>query len=271
MSAPARAPRLAGKRALILGAGSVGTGIGNGRAMAILFAREGAQVACVDHRLDSAEETTAMIAAEGGQSFALAADVTREEEIARVVQATRAAFGRIDILVNNVGGSVPGGPEELTPEAWHAQFHHNLHYVHLSTRAVLPLMVRQGGGAIVNLSSVAAHRNIGPDLMAYAASKAGVTALSRMIAVRYAPAGIRCNVVTPGLMHTPLVEARLAGQRTGGDVAAIVAKRNAQPPMGRMGDAWDVAYAALYLASDEAKYVTGAEIIVDGGLTLKSP
>ena len=264
--------RLAGKRALILGAGSVGpTGgnsIGNGRAMALLFAREGAQCACVDLRLEAAEETTALIAAEGGQALALAADVTRESEIARVVAATLAAFGCIDILVNNVGGSVPGGPEELDPEAWHAQFHHNLHYVHLSTRAVLPLMREQGGGAIVNLSSVAALRQIGSDLMAYAASKAGVMALSRMIAVRYAPHGIRCNVVVPGLMHTPLVEARLAGQRTGGDVAAIVARRNAQPPMGRMGDAWDVAYAALYLASDEAKYVTGAEIVVDGGLTL---
>ena len=260
--------RLAGKRALILGAGSVGEGIGNGRAMAILFAREGAQCACVDLRIEAAEETTALIAKEGGQALALAADVTQESEIARVVAATLAAFGRIDILVNNVGGSVPGGPEELSPEAWHAQFHHNLHYVHLSTRAVLPLMREQGGGAIVNLSSVAALRQIGSDLMAYAASKSGVMALSRMIAVRYAPHGIRCNVVIPGLMHTPLVEARLAGQRTGGDVAAIVAKRNAQPPMGRMGDAWDIAYAALYLASDEAKYVTGAEIVVDGGLTL---
>jgi NAD(P)-dependent dehydrogenase (short-subunit alcohol dehydrogenase family) len=136
---------------------------------------------------------------------------------------------------------------------------------------VLPIMVQQGGGAIVNLSSIAAHRNIGNDLMAYAASKSAVTALSRMIAVRYAPHQVRCNVVTPGLMHTPLVEARLAGQRGGGDVASIIAKRNAQPPMGRMGDAWDIAYAALYLASDEAKYVTGAEIIVDGGLTLKTP
>lgn len=265
------AGRLEGKRALILGAGSVGVGVGNGRAMAILFAREGAQIACVDHRLEAAEETTGMIAAEGGQAFAMAADVTQESEIARIVQATLAAFGRIDILVNNVGGSVPGGPEELTPEAWHAQFHHNLHYVHLSTRAVLPLMVKQGGGAIVNLASVAALRHIGSDLMAYAASKSGVMALSRMIAVRYAPHGVRCNVVVPGLMHTPLVEARLAGQRSGGDVAAIVAKRNAQPPMGRMGDAWDVAYAALYLASDEAKYVTGAEIVVDGGLTLRTP
>ncbi|MDB5379146.1 MAG: family NAD(P)-dependent oxidoreductase [Rubritepida sp.] len=263
--------RLSGKRVLILGAGSVGEGIGNGRAMAVLFAREGAQVACVDLHLAAAEETTALIAREGGQAFALAGDVTQESEIARIVAATLAAFGRIDILVNNVGGSVPGGPEELTPEAWHRQFHHNLHYVHLSTRAILPLMKKQGGGAIVNLSSVAALRNIGNDLMAYAASKAGVAALSKMIAVRYAPHGIRCNVVVPGLMHTPLVEARLAGQRSGGDVAAIVAKRNAQSPMGRMGDAWDVAYAALYLASDEAKYVTGVEIVVDGGLTLKTP
>jgi NAD(P)-dependent dehydrogenase (short-subunit alcohol dehydrogenase family) len=261
------ADRLKNKVALVLGAGSVGEGVGNGRAIAAVFAREGARVVGVDLRLPAAEETARLVAAEGGAMIALAGDVTREEDIARVVEATLARHGRIDVLVNNVGGSIPGGPEEITPEAWHAQFHHNLHYVHLSTRAVAPLMVGQGGGSIVNISSIAGLRHLGNELAAYAAAKAGLQHFSRVVAVRYAPQNVRVNTVIPGLMFTPLVTARLAGQQAGGDAEALIARRHARPPMGRMGDAWDVAYAALYLASDEAKYVTGAEIVVDGGLT----
>jgi NAD(P)-dependent dehydrogenase (short-subunit alcohol dehydrogenase family) len=261
------ADRLKSKVALVLGAGSVGEGVGNGRAISAVFAREGARVVGVDSRLPAAEETAKLVAAEGGEMLALAADVTREEDIARVVQAALQAHGRIDVLVNNVGGSIPGGPEEITPEAWHAQFHHNLHYVHLSTRAVAPLMVRQGGGSIVNISSIAGLRHLGNDLAAYAAAKAGLQHFSRVAAVRYAPQNVRVNTVIPGLMFTPLVTARLAGQQAGGDAEALIARRHARPPMGRMGDAWDVAYAVLYFACDEAKYVTGAEIVVDGGLT----
>ena len=262
------AGRLEGKTALILGAGSVGEGIGNGRAIAMLFAREGARLVGVDARQAAADQTAGLVAKEGGEMLALEGDVTDEATLKRLVATAHARLGRIDILVNNVGGSIPGGPEEIEPEQWHAQFHHNLHYVYLSTRLVAPIMVAQKGGAIVNLSSVAGMRQLGNDLVAYAAAKAAVVKFSQMVAVRYAPHGVRCNVVTPGLMNTPLVAARLAGQQAGGDVAAIVAKRNAKPPMGRMGEAIDVAYAALYLASDEAKYTTGAEIVVDGGLTL---
>lgn len=259
--------RLKNKVALVLGAGSVGEGIGNGRAIATVFAREGARVIGVDLKLAAAEETARLIAAEGREMVALAGDVTREEDIARMVQETLAKHGRIDVLVNNVGGSIPGGPEEITPEAWHAQFHHNLHYVHLSTRAVAPIMVKQGGGAIVNISSIAGLRHLGNELAAYAAAKAGLQHFSRVVAVRYAPRNVRVNTVIPGLMFTPLVTTRLAQQQAGGDAQALIARRHARPPLGRMGDAWDVAYAVLYLASDEAKYVTGAEIVVDGGLT----
>lgn len=259
--------RLRGKVALVLGAGSVGEGVGNGRAITMLFAREGAQVAGVDLRLDAVEDTRRRMAEEGLDLLALAADVTDARALGDAVDATLSKFGRIDILVNNVGGSIPGGPEEIEPGAWRGQFEHNLHYVYLSTRLVAPLMVKQGGGAIVNLSSIAGLRHLGNELAAYAAAKAGLQHFSRVTAVRYAPHNVRVNTVIPGLMNTPLVAARLAASQTGGDVQALISKRDARPPMGRMGDAWDVAWAALYLASDEAKYVTGAEIVVDGGLT----
>jgi NAD(P)-dependent dehydrogenase (short-subunit alcohol dehydrogenase family) len=264
--------RLQDKVALVLGAGTVGpvglrAGMGNGRAICLVFAREGARLAGVDVREAAAAETAAMVVAQGGTMRALAADVTNARDLQRVVDETQAAFGRIDILVNNVGGSIPGGPEEITPEAWHAQFHHNLHYVHLSTRMIAPLMVEQGGGAIVNISSIAGLRHLGNELSAYAASKAGLQHFSRVCAVHYAPHQVRVNTVIPGLMFTPLVTERLAGQQAGGDVEALIARRHARPPLGRMGEAWDVAHAALYLASDEAKYVTGAEIVVDGGLS----
>jgi NAD(P)-dependent dehydrogenase (short-subunit alcohol dehydrogenase family) len=261
------ADRLKGKAALVLGAGSVGEGVGNGRAVAALFAREGARVAGADLRLAAAEETARLIAGEGGKMLALEADVTKEADLQRAVDATLKALGRIDILVNNVGGSIPGGVEEITPAAWREQFEFNLHYVYQSTRLVAPLMAKQGGGAIVNISSIAGLRHLGNELAAYAASKAGLQHFSRVTAVRYAPQGVRVNTVIPGLMNTPLVAERLAKSQSAGDAAALIARRHARTPTGRMGDAWDVAWAVVYLASDEAKFVTGAELVVDGGLT----
>jgi NAD(P)-dependent dehydrogenase (short-subunit alcohol dehydrogenase family) len=204
------ADRLKDKAALVLGAGSVGEGVGNGRAIAALFAREGARVAGADVRLTAAEETARLIAKDGGQMLALEADVTKEADLQRTVDATLKAFGRIDILVNNVGGSIPGDVETIMPEGWREQFEFNLHYVYHSMRIVAPLMAKQGGGAIVNLSSIAGLRHLGNELAAYAASKAGVQQLSRVTAVRYAAQGVRVNTVIPGLMNTPLVAERLA-------------------------------------------------------------
>jgi NAD(P)-dependent dehydrogenase (short-subunit alcohol dehydrogenase family) len=261
------ADRLKGKAALVLGAGSVGDGIGNGRAIAALFAREGARVAGADLRLAAAEETARLIAGEGGKMLALQADVTKEGDLQRAVAAALESFGRIDILVNNVGGSIPGDAEAISPQAWREQFEFNLHYVHASTRIVAPLMVKQGGGAIINISSIAGLRHLGNELAAYAASKAGLQHFSRVCAVRYAKDGVRVNTVIPGLMNTPLVAERLAKSQAGGDAAALIARRHARTPTGRMGDAWDVGWAVVYLASDEAKFVTGAELVVDGGLT----
>ena len=261
------AGRLANKKVLLLGAGSVGAGIGNGRAMAILFAREGAEIVGVDLHLAAAQETGRLVAEEGRAMTATAGDVTDAADLARIIEEAQEKLGRIDILVNNVGGSIPGGPEEITPEQWDAQFRFNVDDVHQSTRILAPRMAAQGGGAIVNISSIAGVRHLGHDLAAYAASKAALQQYSRVAAVRYAPQNVRINTVIPGLMFTPLVTERLAKQQAGGDAEALIAKRHAKPPMGRMGDAWDVAYAALYLASDEAKYVTGAEIMVDGGLS----
>jgi NAD(P)-dependent dehydrogenase (short-subunit alcohol dehydrogenase family) len=258
------AGRLEGKVALVIGAGAVGSGWGNGRATAALFAREGAEVFGVDRSADALAETAHSIES----TFAsFVADVTRPDEVGALVEACQARFGRIDVLVNNVGGSAPGDPVSMSQEVWAAQLDLNLTYFFHSCKHVIPIMVRQGGGAIVNLASIAALRHFGADVAAYAAAKAGLIHFSRVTAVKYAPHNVRINTVVPGLMHTPLVEARLAGERAGGDVEKLIAARHRQVPMGRMGDGWDVAHAVLFLASDEARYITATELVVDGGLS----
>lgn len=264
------AGRVEGKVALVVGAGSVGDGYGNGKAAAVLYAREGAKIFAVDINRDAVEETRKIIEDEGGACVAHAGDAMKADEVEAMVNACMDAYGRIDILHNNVGGSRPGGPAELPEEDWDFQIDYNLKTVFLACKYVLPIMEKQGKGAIVNISSIAGRTNIGRNLCAYQASKAGLIQFSNSVAIQYAGKGVRSNCVVPGLMHTPLVEARVAGQAYKGDVARAIADRDAMCPTGKMGDAWDVAYAALYLASDEAKYVTGAEIVVDGGVTLKS-
>jgi NAD(P)-dependent dehydrogenase (short-subunit alcohol dehydrogenase family) len=259
--------RFRDKVALVLGAGSVGPGFGNGKATALLFARAEAKVFGVDRNADALAETARLIAAEGGSFERQVADVTRPDELDATVAACLERCGRIDVLVNNVGGSAPGDPVSMAEEVWDRQLDLNLNYVFQSCKRVIPIMVQQGGGAIVNLASIAALRFFGPDVVAYAAAKAALIQFSRVTAVRYAPKNVRINTVIPGLMNTPLVKARLVGERGGGDAEKLIAARHRQVPMGRMGDGFDVAEAVLFLASDAARYITATELIVDGGLS----
>jgi NAD(P)-dependent dehydrogenase (short-subunit alcohol dehydrogenase family) len=261
--------RLQDRIAIVTGAGCVGPGWGNGRAIAVLFAREGATILAVDKSASAMEETLDRVREVGGLIEPHVCDVTDGASVAAMVEACRAHFGRIDILVNNVGGSAAGGPVELAEAVWDAQVDSNLKSVFLTCKYVLPMMEAQGRGVIVNMSSSSAMRWTGAAQVAYAATKAGVIQFSRVVAVQYAEKGIRVNTVIPGQLHTPMVEARLAGQRTGGDVEALLKQRVARIPLGFMGDGRDTANAVLFLASDDARFVTGTEIIVDGGMTAR--
>lgn len=261
--------RLAGKVAFITGAGSVGPGWGNGRATAVRFAEEGARVFGVDRDVERMAETAQRIAEAGGHFVSCACDVTSSASIADAVAHCIAAFGRIDVLVNNVGGSAKGGPVEMTEEVWDAQIDHNLKSVFLACKHVIPHMLAQGSGAIVNLSSTSGMRWTGAAQIAYAATKAGVIQFTKVLAVQYAKQGIRVNTVVPGQLHTPMVETRLAGQRAGGDVEALLKQRQARIPLPFMGDGRDTANAALFLACDESRFVTGTEIVVDGGMSAR--
>jgi NAD(P)-dependent dehydrogenase (short-subunit alcohol dehydrogenase family) len=261
--------RLAGKVAIVTGAGSVGPGWGNGRAIAVRFAEEGAHVFGVDREVARMDETAQRIAAAGGVFAADSCDVTRGDAVAAMVDRCLARFGRVDVLVNNVGGSARGGPVDMSEEVWDAQVDHNLKSVFLACKHVLPRMLAQGGGAIVNVSSTSGLRWTGSAQVAYAASKAGVIQLSRVLAVQVAKQGVRVNTVVPGQLHTPMVEARLAGQRAGGDVEALLRERQSRIPLPFMGDGRDTANAALFLASDEARFITGTEIVVDGGMSVR--
>ena len=175
----------------------------------------------------------------------------------------------MDILVNNVGGSAAGGPIEMSEEVWDTQINTNLKSVFLTCKYVLPILIAKKGGAIVNVASTSGLRWTGSAQVAYAATKAGVIQLSRVVAVQHAKDGVRVNTVVPGQLHTPMVEARLAKQRSGGDVEALLASRVKRIPLGFMGDGRDTASAALFLASDEARFVTGTELVVDGGMTVR--
>lgn len=265
MSSPA-AGRLAGKVAFISGAGSVGPGWGNGRAIAVRFAQEGATVYGVDLEPARMAETAAMIEAAGGRFHAAPCDATDGTAVRQAVADCAARFGRIDVLVNNVGGSAKGGPVEMSEEIWDAQIDYNLKSVFLTCKHVVPHMLAQGGGAIVNMSSTSGVRWTGAAQIGYAATKAAIIQFSRVLAVQYAKQGIRVNTVVPGQLHTPMVEVRLAGQRAGGDVEALLKQRQSRIPLPFMGDGRDTANAALFLACDESRFVTGTEIVVDGGM-----
>ena len=262
--------RLDGRVAFVSGAGSAGPGWGNGKATAVLLARQGARVFCLDLHPAAAAETAGIIRAEGGDAEAFTADVTDGAQVEAAVAACVARFGALDLLVNNVGGSAPGGAEDMPEAVWDAQLAMNLRSVFLCCKHALPHLRAAAPSAIVNLASIVALRMAeGRTHLAYSAAKQGVIALSRHVAMEHAREGVRCNTVIPGLMHTPLVEARLTRQLGANDAAALVAKRHAQVPMGRMGDAWDVAHAVLFQLSREAGHVTGTELLVDGGIAAR--
>ncbi len=257
--------RLSGKVAIVTGAGAQGPGWGNGKATAVLFAREGATVLAVDLRLSAAEETQGIVATEGGACSVFAADVSVSADVQAMVAACLDRYGRIDVLHNNVGTAVLGGPVETSEDDWDRVFRINVKSVFLTAKYALPHMERQGSGSIINISSIGGIRDIGVPYVAYAASKAAVIQASQSIALQYASKGIRCNVILPGLMNTPHILGNMAGAFAG-DVERMMAVRDAKSPTGKMGTAWDVAHAALFLASDESSYVNAAQLVVDGGL-----
>jgi NAD(P)-dependent dehydrogenase (short-subunit alcohol dehydrogenase family) len=259
------ARRVEGKAAIVVGGGQTpGETVGNGRATALVLAREGARVVVADRRLDSAEETVQLIRAEGGEAWAVEADATDEDAVGRLVATALERLGRLDILHNNVGASIALGDApatELTREAFGRSFAVNLEATWLACKHALPAL-RAAEGSIVNISSMAA-RNAYP-LVGYKTMKAAVVALTENLAAANAPYGVRANAILPGLMNTPMaIEARVA---QGTPRAEVIAARDRRVPLRRrMGTGWDVAHAALFLHSDEARFITGVSLAVDGG------
>src|SRR5689334_4129776 len=263
--------RLKDKIAIVVGAGqSPGEGMGNGRATAITFAREGAKVLCVDHHLESAQETVEMIAEKQGTAAAFKADVTRDREVKAMVADAMRRWGRIDVLHNNVGVSLAGGDAELlaiTEEAFDRCVAINLKSCILAAKQMIPIMRQQKSGAIINISSMAAITTY--PYVAYKATKSAMIAFTEQLAYQNAEYGIRANVILPGLMDTPMaVDTR--AREFGKTRAEVAAERDSKVPLRRkMGTAWDVANAALFLASDEANFITGVTLPVDGGASVR--
>ena len=265
--------RLRGKTALVIGGGSIGEGWGNGKAAAFVYAKEGAKVAVVDLRREAALETVGLIEQAGGEALALAGDMTSEADVSQVVQETMKRFGRIDILHNNVGGSGTGKHlGNVTLEDWNLTLARNLTSAMLTCRAVVPHMEAQGGGSIINISSISSLRYLNVPTTVYSTAKGALNEFTRNISAHYAPKHIRANCILPGYIDTPFINRKVGGRpnyelkgfKTAEDYAAA---RNALIPMRRMGTGFDVAYAALFFASDESAYVTGQMLVVDGGVT----
>jgi len=263
--------RLANKVAIVIGAGhSPGEGVGNGRATVLRFAQEGARVFCVDRHLESAEDTAALARAEGAAAEAHAADATSEATLAAAINACHAKWGRVDILHYNVGVSLGGGDTVLaafTEEAFDRPCAINLRGCIMAAKHAIPIMRAQGSGVIINISSVAAYENY--PYVAYKATKAAMVEFTKQLAIQNAQYGVRANVILPGLMDTPMaVDTR--ARATNRTRAEIAAERDSRVPLrGKMGTGWDVANAALFLASDEANFITGVELPVDGGALVR--
>ena len=259
---PERKGRLEGKVAIVTGAGSSGPGVGNGKAAAVLFAREGARVLLVDAVLERAEETLAMIAGEGGEASCLQANVINAGDCARMVDTAVERYGRLDILDNNVGISRRGTVVEVSEEDWDYVMAVNVKSIVLSSKYAIPRMIESGdGGCIINISSIAGLR--AHSSTPYTASKAAVIGLTMSMAADHGPDGIRVNCIAPGLVYSPMVAPRMDD-----DLRRI--RQNASP-LRTEGDSWDIGYAALYLASEEARWVNGVTLPVDAGLTAVSP
>ncbi|KAE8151531.1 hypothetical protein BDV25DRAFT_171389 [Aspergillus avenaceus] len=260
--------RLDGKVVLITGLGqTTDEGWGIGAAIAMKLSRQGAVIFGGNRTLSAAERTKARIESEGGTCDVQQTDVTDSASICDLVESCMRKHGRIDILVNNVGKSEPGCPATMAEEVWDAQVDLNLKSVYNTCHFVLPIMEKQGSGAVVNVSSIAGLRYIGKPQIAYSTTKAAIMQFTKATAVMYADKGVRLNTVVPGLIYTPYTREMSKRYAPGGDEEEYMKMRDAQVPMGRMGDAWDVAHAAVFLASDEARYITGQEIVVDGGIT----
>lgn len=257
------AMRFVDKVVVVFGAGCSGPGWGNGKAAAALYAREGARVVAVDIDLEAAQETCAVLAGEGFPAQALAADATRSADVSEIVSRVVSRYERIDVLHNNVGGTEMGDAIELSEEHWHRAIDINLTSAFLTCKHVLPVMLNQHRGTIVNVSSLASIQVNQYPYIAYQSAKAGLNHFTRAIAVRYAHHGVRANAVLPGVIDTPLIYKQIAGDFEG--IEEMRRTRDAASPMGHMGDAWDVAHAAAFLASDDAKYITGVCLPVDGG------
>jgi NAD(P)-dependent dehydrogenase (short-subunit alcohol dehydrogenase family) len=253
---------LAGKVAIVTGGGAVGTGIGNGRAAAILLARAGTRVIVVDKALDLAEKTVAMIKEDGGEAVALEADLTHDEDCAAMVKTALDRFGRLDFLDNNVGIGSRGSVVDETQENWRRVMQVNVETMFLASKHAIPAMIRGGGGAIVNVSSISALRPRG--LTVYSASKGAVIALTRAMAVDHGRDGVRVNCVAPGPMYTPMVYQR-------GMSSEARERRRRASVLQLEGTGWDIGQAVRFLLSDHARYITGQTLVVDGGATLSGP
>jgi NAD(P)-dependent dehydrogenase (short-subunit alcohol dehydrogenase family) len=262
--------RLKGKSALVIGAGTVGGGWGNGKACAVQYAREGARVVCFDLDAASAEETAAIIRDEGGEAVAFGGNASSSKDVKAAVDLAVDRFDALDLLLNNVGIVIAGGVVELSEEDWDKIFAVNLKSAYLSMKYAIPRMVAAGGGSIVNISSISGIRYLGRNYVGYYTTKAALNHMTCVTAAEYAGRQVRVNAVLPGLMDTPM--AKISAQKNHGATPEILdelwKQRASRIPMGWMGDAFDVARAAVFLASDESRFITGQTLVVDGGMTL---